>query len=110
MSCELTGLFIVVAVVFVYCLGYAILSSSQVDTSRFWNNYRHIANALSLYHSVKRLGIPDSQVRSRSSSLQEQFVRLRSLVEAWEHATPSVRSVLYAYFICHLDHTGCRSS
>lgn len=35
-----------------------------VDTSRFWNNYRHIANALSLYHSVKRLGIPDSQVRS----------------------------------------------
>lgn len=34
----------------------------QVDTSRFWNNYRHIANALSLYHSVKRLGIPDSQI------------------------------------------------
>lgn len=33
-----------------------------MDTSRFWNNYRHIANALSLYHSVKRLGIPDSQV------------------------------------------------
>ncbi|TYZ60700.1 hypothetical protein PybrP1_005849 [[Pythium] brassicae (nom. inval.)] len=33
-----------------------------VDTSRFWNNYRHIANALSLYHSVKRLGIPDSQI------------------------------------------------
>ncbi|TMW55059.1 hypothetical protein Poli38472_013821 [Pythium oligandrum] len=33
-----------------------------VDTSRFWNNYRHIANTLSLYHSVKRLGIPDSQI------------------------------------------------
>ncbi|GLE10482.1 hypothetical protein PINS_up022627 [Pythium insidiosum] len=33
-----------------------------VDTSRFWNNYRHIANALSMYHSVKRLGIPDSQI------------------------------------------------
>ncbi|KAL3673380.1 hypothetical protein V7S43_001095 [Phytophthora oleae] len=33
-----------------------------VDTSRFWSNYRHIANALSLYHSVKRLGIPDSQI------------------------------------------------
>ncbi|CAI5712680.1 unnamed protein product [Hyaloperonospora brassicae] len=33
-----------------------------VDTSRFWNNYRHVANALSLYHSVKRLGIPDSQI------------------------------------------------
>lgn len=35
---------------------------AQVDTSRFWSNYRHVANALSLYHSVKRLGIPDSQV------------------------------------------------
>nr|XP_054769850.1 putative GPI-anchor transamidase isoform X2 [Lytechinus pictus] len=33
-----------------------------VCTSRFWFNYRHIANALSIYHSVKRLGIPDSQI------------------------------------------------
>lgn len=30
-----------------------------VCTSRFWFNYRHVANVLSLYHSVKRLGIPD---------------------------------------------------
>ncbi|KAF1322352.1 26s protease regulatory subunit 7, partial [Globisporangium splendens] len=40
----------------------ASMRGEQVDTSRFWNNYRHIANALSLYHSVKRLGIPDSQI------------------------------------------------
>ncbi|XP_023937019.1 putative GPI-anchor transamidase [Bicyclus anynana] len=33
-----------------------------VDTSRFWFNYRHVANALSIYRSVKRLGIPDSQI------------------------------------------------
>eukprot|EP00057_Strongylocentrotus_purpuratus_P031650 XP_785235.1 PREDICTED: GPI-anchor transamidase [Strongylocentrotus purpuratus] len=33
-----------------------------VCTSRFWFNYRHVANALSIYHSVKRLGIPDSQI------------------------------------------------
>ncbi|CAG0887197.1 unnamed protein product [Cyprideis torosa] len=33
-----------------------------LDTSRFWFNYRHEANALSLYRSVKRLGIPDSQI------------------------------------------------
>merc|ERR1719516_598570 len=33
-----------------------------VDTSRFWFNYRHIANTLSVYRSVKRLGIPDSQI------------------------------------------------
>ncbi|KAB7506469.1 putative GPI-anchor transamidase [Armadillidium nasatum] len=30
-----------------------------VDTSRFWFNYRHVANVLSMYRSVKRLGIPD---------------------------------------------------
>jgi len=33
-----------------------------VSTSRFWFNYRHIANTLSLYRTVKRLGIPDSQI------------------------------------------------
>jgi GPI-anchor transamidase subunit K len=33
-----------------------------VCTSRFWFNYRHIANTLSIYRTVKRLGIPDSQV------------------------------------------------
>lgn len=31
-------------------------------TSRFWFNYRHVANVLSIYRSVKRLGIPDSQI------------------------------------------------
>ena len=33
-----------------------------VDTSRFWFNYRHAANVLSIYRSVKRLGIPDSHI------------------------------------------------
>eukprot|EP00794_Sanderia_malayensis_P016051 gene16051-17673_t len=33
-----------------------------VCTSRFWFNYRHIANTLSMYRSIKRLGIPDSQI------------------------------------------------
>lgn len=33
-----------------------------VDTSRFWFNYRHAANALAVYRSVKRLGIPDSHI------------------------------------------------
>lgn len=31
-------------------------------TSRFWFNYRHIANTLSMYRTVKRLGIPDSNI------------------------------------------------
>ncbi|KAH9462383.1 hypothetical protein H4Q26_011987 [Puccinia striiformis f. sp. tritici PST-130] len=33
-----------------------------VCTSRFWFNYRHIANTLGMYRSVKRLGIPDSNI------------------------------------------------
>ncbi|KAJ3426669.1 gpi-anchor transamidase [Anaeramoeba flamelloides] len=33
-----------------------------VCSSRFWFNYRHVANALSFYHTVKRLGIPDSNI------------------------------------------------
>jgi GPI-anchor transamidase subunit K len=33
-----------------------------ISTSRFWFNYRHLSNTLSLYRTVKRLGIPDSQI------------------------------------------------
>lgn len=33
-----------------------------VSASRFWFNYRHMANTLGLYRVVKRLGIPDSQI------------------------------------------------
>ncbi|XP_054610426.1 GPI-anchor transamidase isoform X2 [Dunckerocampus dactyliophorus] len=35
---------------------------NNVCTSRFWFNYRHVANTLSVYRSVKRLGIPDSHI------------------------------------------------
>ena len=33
-----------------------------VSTSRFWFNYRHMANVLSFYRTVKRLDIPDDQI------------------------------------------------
>lgn len=33
-----------------------------VSTSRFWFNYRHMSNALSMYRAVKRLGIPDENI------------------------------------------------
>jgi GPI-anchor transamidase subunit K len=33
-----------------------------VCTSRWWYNYRHVANTLSFYRTVKRLGVPDSQI------------------------------------------------
>ncbi|TFK17389.1 hypothetical protein FA15DRAFT_676095 [Coprinopsis marcescibilis] len=33
-----------------------------VCTSRYWFNYRHMSNALGMYRTVKRLGIPDSNI------------------------------------------------
>lgn len=33
-----------------------------VSTSRSWRNYRHSANLLGVYRTVKRLGIPDSNI------------------------------------------------
>jgi len=33
-----------------------------VSTSRFWFNYRHMSNVLGMYRTVRRLGIPDSQI------------------------------------------------
>ncbi|KAK9480751.1 peptidase C13 family-domain-containing protein [Lipomyces japonicus] len=59
------------------CIGLLLLASAAnagnasdhtnnwavlVSTSRFWFNYRHLANVLSMYRTVKRLGIPDSQI------------------------------------------------
>jgi phosphatidylinositol glycan class K len=58
----LRPLFLLLAVV---ALGTAQHTSNWavlVSTSRFWFNYRHLANVLSLYRTVKRLGIPDSQI------------------------------------------------
>lgn len=33
-----------------------------VCSSRYWFNYRHMSNALGMYRTVKRLGIPDSNI------------------------------------------------
>lgn len=33
-----------------------------VSTSKYWYNYRHSANVLSIYRSIKRLGIDDSHI------------------------------------------------
>lgn len=48
---------------------HVVNACMQVCTSRFWFNYRHVANVLSVYRSVKRLGIPDRLV----SPLMLQF-------------------------------------
>lgn len=54
--------FLFVAGIFI-CFGahsnnWAVL----VCSSRFWFNYRHVANTLSFYHMVKQSGIPDSNI------------------------------------------------
>ncbi|KAH7860802.1 hypothetical protein Vadar_018156 [Vaccinium darrowii] len=68
-----------ISILYSTCLCRAIASSSSsasssettmhtnnwavlVCTSRFWFNYRHMANTLSLYRTVKRLGIPDERI------------------------------------------------
>ncbi|XP_065529679.1 GPI-anchor transamidase isoform X5 [Lathamus discolor] len=74
------GWFRAAATLLLGCCGAALTSSVQdqaeeffrsghtnnwavlVCTSRFWFNYRHVANTLSVYRSVKRLGIPDSHI------------------------------------------------
>eukprot|EP01147_Barroeca_monosierra_P004506 gene4506-6730_t len=33
-----------------------------VSTSMYWYNYRHTTNALVFYHTLKRLGVPDSNI------------------------------------------------
>jgi len=54
-----------------------------VDTSRFWFNYRHVANVLSIYRSVKRLGIPDRlvnlQVHNRGCIIAQQLLEFSSM-------------------------------
>ena len=34
---------------------------------RYWFNYRHASNVFSLYHSIKRLGIPDERIIAMSA-------------------------------------------
>lgn len=52
---------------------------SQVCASRYWFNYRHVANTLSIYRSVKRLGIPDrfvaTYIRKRTCTYNTYIIR-----------------------------------
>lgn len=43
-------------------LGHTNNWAVLVCASRYWFNYRHMANALGMYRTVKRLGIPDSNI------------------------------------------------
>lgn len=39
-----------------------------VCSSRYWFNYRHLANTLSMYRTIRRLGIPDDHIVMMSAS------------------------------------------
>ncbi|RXN00580.1 GPI-anchor transamidase [Acipenser ruthenus] len=53
----------VFTLLFLFCYRITVATDEiEVCTSRFWFNYRHVANTLSVYRSVKRLGIPDSHI------------------------------------------------
>ena len=37
---------------------------TKVSTSRYWFNYRHTTNALTIYQRLRRSGVPDSNIGS----------------------------------------------
>ena len=42
---------------------HALARAPRVDgVCRYWFNYRHASNIFSLYHSIKKLGIPDERI------------------------------------------------
>lgn len=43
---------------------FAVLIS---HSCRYWFNYRHASNVFSLYHTIKRLGIPDDRIIAMNS-------------------------------------------
>lgn len=51
---------------FLHCISFCWAHTSNwavlVNTSRFWFNYRHAANALTFYQLCRKHGIPDSQI------------------------------------------------
>ncbi|KAK5464709.1 glycosylphosphatidylinositol anchor biosynthesis [Exophiala xenobiotica] len=58
----LNSIWAFLALASIACAAHTSNWAVLVSTSRFWFNYRHLANTLSLYRTVKRLGIPDSQI------------------------------------------------
>lgn len=54
------GLFIIVSVLFgrCHCKNWYVI----VATSRYWFNYRHLANSLSVYAILRELNVPDSRI------------------------------------------------
>lgn len=75
-------------------------SGFQVDTSRFWFNYRHASNVLSIYRTIKvRLKNPlRSTIRFSLVSLLHSAWEFQTRISSWWfpmtwHVTPGIRSL-----------------
>jgi GPI-anchor transamidase subunit K len=44
------------------CSDYSDVFYVLLSTSKFYFNYRHTGNTLSIYHHLKRMGIPDDRI------------------------------------------------
>lgn len=68
----LVKLVLVVLVVLVARAGATTSDSNHwavlVCSSRYWFNYRHLANTLSMYRTIRQLGIPDERIIMMSAS------------------------------------------
>ncbi|CAK9786821.1 unnamed protein product [Cutaneotrichosporon oleaginosum] len=72
-------------------------------TSRFWFNYRHIANTLAIYRSIKRLGIPDSNIILMLAD--DVACNARNIFPATVYANPNRQLDLYGDSV-EVDYSG----
>uniref|UniRef100_A0A7S1INX5 GPI-anchor transamidase n=1 Tax=Eutreptiella gymnastica TaxID=73025 RepID=A0A7S1INX5_9EUGL len=78
---------------------WAVIAS----TSKYWFNYRHSANALSVYHSVKRLGLPDERILLLLSD--DMACNARNIYPAQIFNSPNGRINLYGSHV-EVDYRG----
>ncbi|BEJ14774.1 hypothetical protein CspHIS471_0405410 [Cutaneotrichosporon sp. HIS471] len=72
-------------------------------TSRFWFNYRHIANTLAIYRNIKRLGIPDSNIILMLAD--DVACNARNIFPATVYANPNRQLDLYGDSV-EVDYSG----
>ncbi|GMK59324.1 hypothetical protein CspeluHIS016_0703390 [Cutaneotrichosporon spelunceum] len=72
-------------------------------TSRFWFNYRHIANTLAIYRNIKRLGIPDSNIILMLAD--DVACNPRNIFPATVYANPNRQLDLYGDSV-EVDYSG----
>lgn len=75
-----------------------------VCSSRYWFNYRHIANTLSVYRLVRRLGVPDSRIILMLP--EDAACNSRNPRKGAVFGAPSLRENLYGGGDIEVDYRG----